>query len=244
MVKSPIEYFESQSFDARSATPEMSPKEISFIQKYMGIDPSKALASIPVVIPEGEPSFGGTSSSSPMPVAPSQSTPMLASQTAPSQVEIVEEEYVPLDNILKESSSIQLVGFYVDNQTYALPTLAIQEVIRAQEISLLPMAPDFVSGVINLRGHITPLINMRLLLGIPQEEKEKFIIVCRCQGLQFGLQIDQLQTMHRVNQEDINWNAEASIGADAEFIIGLFEVTDRLIPIMSIDKLVEALFKD
>jgi purine-binding chemotaxis protein CheW len=134
---------------------------------------------------------------------------------------------------------LQLVGFYVGSQLYALPTLAIQEVIRKQEISQLPMAPPFVSGVINLRGRITPLIRLRVLLDAQtgKQDGERFNIICRCRGLQFGLQIDQLGTMYRVTQDELNWNAESSVGANAEFVTGLYEVNDKLIPLISIERL-------
>jgi len=233
MVKSPVEYFESQNFDA-SVAPQgaMSAAELAFVQKYMGMDAGKALTSVPVVVPESDepPAPGG---------APAPARPAMTG--APVAVEPLPVEEQPIEVTLREAESVQLVGFYVGSQLYALPTLAIQEVIRRLEPAPLPMAPTFVSGVINLRGHITPLIRMRKLLDMPLEgvQPERFTIICRCQGLQFGVEIDQLQTMYRIMQQDLNWNAEASVGANVEFITGLFEVEDKLIPIISIDRLVE-----
>ena len=218
MVKSPMEYFEAQSFDTNvSPQDSMSAAELAFVQKYMGMDARQALASVPVA--EGDPKARGAS----VPAAP------------------VPVEDVSIETSLRTAESVQMVGFYVGSQLYALPTLAIQEVIRQQPASQLPMAPSFVSGVINLRGHITPLIRMRALLDMPAAGKddERFTIICRCRGLQFGVQIDQLQTMYRVMQQELNWNAEASVGANVEFITGLFEVDSKLIPIISIDRLVD-----
>ena len=227
MVMSPVEYFESQNFDTNvSSQSAMSAAELAFVQKYMGMPPGKALASVPEVRPEGD--------TPPQPGV----HPVVARPSVPESLPIREQ---PIEMALREAESVQLVGFFVGHQIYALPTLAIQEVIRRQDPFLLPMAPPYVSGVINLRGHITPLIRMRALLDMPQNgmEQERFTIICRCQGLQFGLEIDQLQTMYRVSQKDLNWNAETSVGANVEFITGLFEVQDRLIPIISIDRLVE-----
>ena len=226
MVMSPVEYFESQSFDTNvSPQSAMSAAELAFVQKYMGMSPGKALAAIPEVRLEGD-----------TPPPPGMSP----AAARPSVSEPLPVRAQPIEVTLREAEAVQLVGFFVGHQIYALPTLAIQEVIRRQDPFLLPMAPPYVSGVINLRGHITPLIRMRALLDMPQNdvEQERFTIICRCQGLQFGLEIDQLQTMYRVSQSDLNWNAEASVGANVEFITGLFEVQDRLIPIISIDRLV------
>lgn len=216
MVKSPMEYFEAQEFDTQGSPHDtMSPAELAFVQKYMGMDAGQALAAIPVA--EGDPD-ARIQHGEPLPI-----------------------EDVSIETTLREAESVQMVGFYVGSQLYALPTLAIQEVIRRQEVSQLPMAPSFVSGVINLRGHITPLIRLRALLDMPPAgpNDERFTIICRCRGLQFGVQIDQLQTMYRVMQRDLNWNAEASVGANVEFITGLFEVDSRLIPVISIERMVD-----
>ena len=229
MVKSPMEYFESQDFDAK-ASPDasMTQTEVAFIRKYMGMDPLHALAATPPV--------AESDSRSASPVA----VPGIG-RLAQAVDQSPHEEEASIEGMLRTAESLQLVGFYVGSQLYALPTLAIQEVIRKQPISQLPMAPFFVSGVINLRGRITPLVRLRALLDMPvaNADGERFTIICRCRGLQFGMQIDQLQTMYRVTQEDLNWNAEANVGANVEFITGLFEVDDKLIPIISIERLVD-----
>jgi purine-binding chemotaxis protein CheW len=255
MVKSPLEYFASQTFDAGGQTggSEMSAAELVFIRKYMGMDAGQALAAVPPV--EGPSAIVAPApAAAPVPPAPATppsadtapvpGAPGLSAVAEPVPVEAASagapEEETSIETSLREADSVQMVGFFVGSQIYALPTLAIQEVIRRQEVSQLPMAPDFVSGVINLRGHITPLIQLRSLLDLPAagEEQERFTIICRCRGLQFGVQIDSLQTMYRVQQKDLNWNAEASVGANVEFITGLFEVEGRLIPIISVDRLV------
>jgi purine-binding chemotaxis protein CheW len=270
MVKSPLEYFASQTFEAgaQAAGSEMSAAELAFIRKYMGMDASRALAAVPPVEgpsaiaapPPVAPPIPASSPMAPSPAAPPPvsgplaQAPGVSAVAGPAPAEIapapaVQRPAAPvsappaeasIETSLREADSVQMVGFFVGSQIYALPTLAIQEVIRRQEISQLPMAPDFVSGVINLRGHITPLIQLRSLLDLPaaSAEQERFTIICRCRGLQFGVQIDGLQTMYRVQQEDLNWNAEASVGANVEFITGLFEVEGRLIPIISVDRLV------
>jgi purine-binding chemotaxis protein CheW len=266
MVKSPLEYFASQTFDAGGPAggSEMSVAELAFIRKYMGMDAGQALAAVPPV--EGPSAIAAPApAAAPIPPAaatppsagiapvpedpgfsavaepvPAEAAPVPAAAVRPPAPPVGAPEEISIETSLREADSVQMVGFFVGSQIYALPTLAIQEVIRRQEVSQLPMAPEFVSGVINLRGHITPLIQLRSLLDLPAAgaEQERFTIICRCRGLQFGVQIDSLQTMYRVQQKDLNWNAEASVGANVEFITGLFEVEGRLIPIISVDRLV------
>jgi purine-binding chemotaxis protein CheW len=215
MVKSPIEYFVSQDFDT---TPDpaghMSDTEKAFIEKYMGISPGEALKKLPVTA--GDP-----------------------------KAAVLPEKEISLYQTLREADFVQLVGFYIGQQLFAMPTLAIQEVIRRQEISLLPLAPSFISGVINLRGHVTPLIRLRNWLDVPLEPdaEDKFTIICRSSGLQFGVEIEKLQTMYKVLQQDLDWDAEMSIGANVDFVTGMFEVGEKIIPIVSTDRIVENMLK-
>jgi purine-binding chemotaxis protein CheW len=215
MVKSPLEYLVEQNFDTTPDPAErMSDTEKAFIEKYMGISPDEALKKLPVT--------AGDPNAAPLP------------DSGPS-----------LYKTLREAESVQLVGFYIGTQLFAMPTLAIQEVIRRQEVSLLPLAPTFISGVINLRGHVTPLIRLRNWLDVALDpgEEDKFTIICRSCGLQFGVEIEKLQTMYKIFQEDLNWDAEMNIGANVDFITGMFQVNEKIIPIVSTDRIVENMLK-
>ena len=215
MVKSPLEYFEGQNFDATAPQNEaVSDSEQAFIQKYMGLDVGEALARVPLVT--GDPEAAALVSQEPS-----------------------------LYQSLREAESVQLVGFYVGQQLFALPTLAIQEVIRKEPIWVLPLAPRHVSGVINLRGHITPLIKLRELLDAPLADgrEDAFTIICRSQGMQFGIEIERLQSMYRIEQRELNWDAETSIGANVDFITGMFVYEEKIIPVVSVERIVESMLK-
>jgi purine-binding chemotaxis protein CheW len=119
--------------------------------------------------------------------------------------------------------------------------MAVQEVIRYQEAAKLPSAPEFVAGVINLRGKMTPLVYLRDMLEINQERKtdDHFIIVCRRKGLQFGLIIERVHTMYRVPQSDIDWSIEAHLGINVDLISGLLKLGENLVAIVSVDRIVD-----
>ncbi|PTN38710.1 chemotaxis protein CheW [Desulfonatronum sp. SC1] len=148
-----------------------------------------------------------------------------------------------LQKNLREQPELQLIGFRLADQDYALPIEVIQEVIRTVEATKLPSAPTFLSGVVNLRGRVTPLISLRNLLRLTPGE-DQFIIVCRHGGLQVGLQIQAVSTMHRVKQERIDWAVESLLGVQNEMICGLIRSENkRLISILSLDHLVQSLVK-
>lgn len=147
-----------------------------------------------------------------------------------------------LDVILRREEQIQMVGFFLGKQEFTVPILAVQEVIRYEKPARMPAAPDFVAGVINLRGKMTPLVHLRDMLEIkqPRETEDRFIIVCRRKGLQIGLIIERVHTMYRVPQSDIDWGVEGLLGINsADFISSLLKLDENLVGVVSIDRIVD-----
>ena len=149
---------------------------------------------------------------------------------------------------LRNESELQMVSFFLGKQEFTVPISTVQEVIRYLPPTKLPVAPPFVTGVINLRGIVTPIIQLRELLGIvglgEQERSDKFIVVCKRHGLQFGLVIDTVHTMYRVPQESIDWAVESHLGVTVQYIFGLMKSDDMLIGIISVDNIVEAILEE
>lgn len=222
--KSPEEYFQEQNFTT-DAPPDAKPGEFTdaeraFMEKYMGVDATATLKAIGLQAPCDE------------------------AATAPESVkpEMREE---PLDAVLRRAAELLMVGFFLGRQEFVVPTLAVQEVIRYAAPAKLPTAPPFVAGVINLRGKVTPLIRLRDLLGAAEdrENENRFIIVCRRRGLQFGLMIDKVHTMYRVPQSDLEWGIEAHLGGNVDFISGLLKLEQELVGIVSVDRIVEVIIQ-
>lgn len=218
MVKTPEEYFQAQAFDppASGNGESLTPAEQAFISKYMGVAGAKSVGIDPSAIAEPD-----------------------AVQTAEESLRAVPK--LPLHEELKSEAVIQMVSFYLDSQVYTLPIAAVQEVIRYMPPTSLPLAPDFVAGVINLRGRVTPLLYLDQLITNTKRAhgEERFIIVCTRNGLQVGLIIDKVHTMYMVEQEQIIWNVESQIGANAEYLCGIVDINDRIFGIVSIDMIVE-----
>mgnify|MGYP003623808197 CR=1 FL=1 len=131
--------------------------------------------------------------------------------------------------------------FFIGDIMYGLPLTNVLEIISVQPIATVPGTPEYVKGVINLRGKVTPLIRLRDMLEAAAGDgsEHQFIIVCRRRGLQFGLMIDKVHTMYRVPQADIDWSIESHLGANVDFISGLLKLRDELIGIVSVDRVVE-----
>jgi purine-binding chemotaxis protein CheW len=151
-----------------------------------------------------------------------------------------------LDHFLRNETELQMVAFYVGDQEFTVPTVIVQEVIHYSTPVKLPVAPPFVAGVINLRGKVTPLVYLRDILEVPQKIKreDRFIVICRYQGLQIGLIIEKVHSMYRVTQNDIDWGIEAHLGINVDYVSGLLKHDDHLIGIVAVDKIVTNILSD
>ena len=220
MNKSPEDYFKEQDFSAASDDKSsFSSAEQAFMDKYLGVDSGAMLEKLGIT-------------DQPAPDAlPDQHQEMAAEES--------------LERMLRGSEELLMVGFFIGVQEYVIPTVAVQEVIRTMPLAKLPAAPPLVAGVINLRGKVTPLIRLREALGCisAREQEDKFIIVCRRQGIQVGMIIERVHTMYRVPQKDIDWGVESHIGANVDFISGLLKLKDKLVGIVSVDNVIASILK-
>jgi purine-binding chemotaxis protein CheW len=151
----------------------------------------------------------------------------------------------PLDAVLRREQEIQMVGFFIGGQEFTIPTVSVQEVIRFMPVAKLPAAPPVIVGVINLRGRVTPLIDLRMALEVnsPRLGADKFVIICRSHGLQVGMIIERVHTMYRVSQSDIEWGIEAHLGVNADYISGLFKLGEQLVSIVSVERVIAGILK-
>jgi len=150
-----------------------------------------------------------------------------------------------LEASLMAEEELRLVSFHVSDQVFAVPIMLVQEVLRAVPATKLPAAPPFLAGVTNLRGRVTPLVDLARLLGIPvgQDHEDRFLIVCRVHDMQIGLLVRAIDTMYKAPRGDIEWNIEAQVGVSADLMAGLLKADDRLIKILSVNRLFQKVLK-
>lgn len=134
----------------------------------------------------------------------------------------------------------QILVFKVLNDELALDISCVREVLRQQEIYPLPKAPDFIEGVINLRGYIVPLIDLRKRLhGKQIEEPGKRIIICKVNKLVVGLTVDGLKEIIALPEENIKPTPKlAAIQMEGDVTSGLAKIGERIIPILDLAHIV------
>lgn len=139
---------------------------------------------------------------------------------------------------LEKKEERQILVFGLAGEELGLDISCVREVLRPQEIYPLPKTPHFIEGVINLRGHIVALIDLRKRLNAKQIEDEpnKRIIVCRVNKFIVGLTVTSLREIIALSKEDIKPTPEVvSMQIEADVISGIAKVGERIIPILNLE---------
>ena len=135
---------------------------------------------------------------------------------------------------------VQLVGFIIGEEEYAVPILAIQEIIKPIGWTRVPQTPDYVLGVFNLRGSVIPLIDLRRKFGLPpkkQDEETRFIVMKNGDDVA-GFVIDRLTMALRLSKNDIG-PAPDTVDGDNTIIDGVGKRENNILTILKVDKLLE-----
>ena len=132
----------------------------------------------------------------------------------------------------------QILVFSVANEELGLDISCVREILRPQAIYPLPKTPPFIEGVINLRGHIVALIDLRKRLNARQieDENKKRIIVCRVNKSIVGLTVSSLKEIIALSEENIRPTPEVvSMQMETDVISGIATVGKRMIAILDLE---------
>jgi purine-binding chemotaxis protein CheW len=133
----------------------------------------------------------------------------------------------------------QLISFEVGDEEYGLEILRVKEVIRIREITRLPKAPRFVKGIINLRGDVIPIIDLRDRFGLEQAEYTAMtrVIVVDVEDKLVGMVVDAASQVVRIPSDQIEPPPPIVGGLSAEYIKGVGKLEDRLVILLNIDRI-------
>ena len=135
---------------------------------------------------------------------------------------------------------VQLVGFVIGDEEYAIPILSIQEIIKPFSWTRVPQVPKYVLGVFNLRGAVIPLIDLRAKFGLQtkkQSDETRFIVM-RHEDDVAGFVIDRLTMAIRIKKSNIGPPPD-TIDSDDTIIDGVGKQEDKIITILKVNKLLE-----
>jgi purine-binding chemotaxis protein CheW len=146
-----------------------------------------------------------------------------------------------LENSTINNDNIQLVGFSVDNEDFGVDILKVQEIIRMVEITKMPNAPEYVEGVINLRGKVIPVIDFRKRFHLAEDEAQnsanKRIVVVSLDHMTIGIVVDKVSQVLRLPNEHISPTPDTVKGFDAEAISGVGQLDEKLMILLDLEKM-------
>ena len=132
--------------------------------------------------------------------------------------------------------------FFLANEEYGLEILKVREIISVMEITSVPQTPDFIKGVINLRGKVIPVVDLRLKFGMSEKEytKETCTIVVDVQGLLMGIVVDTVSEVLDISKSDIEPPPSFGSTIKTDFILGMGKVKGEIKILLSIGKILSA----
>jgi len=128
--------------------------------------------------------------------------------------------------------------FKIGKEDFGVNISRVVEILKSQKIFFLPELPDFISGVINVRGEVIPLLDLRKRFGMNVGGTEKCrIIVVRYEDEKIGLLVDEIDKIIPFSPEEISAPPAMFKGLRTEYLIGLGKKEDRIVILLNIEKL-------
>jgi len=136
-------------------------------------------------------------------------------------------------------SEIQVACFRLGEDLYAVDIMRIKEIIRPQKLTALPKAPSFVEGVLNLRGAVIPVIDLRKRFDMPVREidQSRRLLIVSVARHALGIVVDEVTEVVSIPLVDIKPPPRVSQGGSAEYLVGVCLGQDSLIMLLNPDRL-------
>jgi purine-binding chemotaxis protein CheW len=143
------------------------------------------------------------------------------------------------ETVIVDDDILQLVSFNIGDEEFGVDILKVQEINRMTEITRVPNAPEFVEGVINLRGKVIPIIDLRNRLNMPQKEfyKQTRIVVVELENKIIGFIVDQVNEVLRINKSITEPPPPMVAGIEAEFITAIAKLEGRLLILLDLNRI-------
>ncbi len=137
------------------------------------------------------------------------------------------------------TDQLQLVSFELAGEEFAVDILQVQEINRMMELTRVPQSPADVEGVINLRGKIIPVVDLRKKFGLATTERTEHnrIVVVEVSGKVLGFIVDKVHEVLRISRSIVEPAPRMICSIDSDFIAGVGKLEDRLLILLDLERL-------
>jgi purine-binding chemotaxis protein CheW len=148
---------------------------------------------------------------------------------------------------MQQATAGKYLTFVLERESYGIPVLKIRDIIRMQNITLVPQMPDYIRGVINLRGKIIPVVDLRAKFGLAETEATERTCIVVVQvafrsgtHLSMGLVVDAVEEVVNIGASDIEATPDFGAKLDTEYILGMAKIKGSVKTLLDIDRVVSA----
>ena len=130
--------------------------------------------------------------------------------------------------------------FALSDEEYGIGIMRVREILGMLPVTLVPQTPDFVRGVINLRGKVIPVIDLRLKFDMPGKayDRETCVIVVEVEGVNLGIIVDRVQEVLDIAAAEIEDSPHFGTKVDSEFILGMGKKAGKVKILLDIEKVI------
>jgi purine-binding chemotaxis protein CheW len=142
----------------------------------------------------------------------------------------------------ENQSDVELLAFTLGKEEYGIKIMKVQEIRGYNAVTTLANAPDFIKGVINLRGSIVPIIDMRIKfnLGTPTYDEFTVVIILNLGAQVVGMVVDRVSDVITLTPAQIKPAPEMGTAVNTNYLVGLGTIDERMVIIVDIDKLMSS----
>lgn len=142
------------------------------------------------------------------------------------------------DTAMQTDSSERYIRFSLGEEEYAMPLLSVREVIAMPDITRIPQTPPYFLGIMNLRGQVITILDLRTKLGIkPANTSEVAVIICDLSSICIGVVVDSINSVLTPKTGEISERPVMQGGKNSEYITGIYRKEAGLVLLLDISKL-------
>ena len=136
---------------------------------------------------------------------------------------------------------LQVVGFRIGRETFGVPISLVREIVRVPEITSVPNSPDYIEGVINLRGKIIPVVDLRKRFRekVGEPNKKNRIVVAEVEGRLIGLLVNSASEVLRILPSEIEAPQDVFQEGELNYITGVGKLRGRLVILLDLNKILQ-----
>ena len=143
---------------------------------------------------------------------------------------------------IESTSDSEVLSFRLGREEYAISILKVQEIRGYEQPTRMATAPDYLKGVINLRGHIVPIVDMRIKFGLGEPVYDAFtvVIILNIANHVIGMVVDSVSDVVTLSEDQIRPAPEMAATLDGNCLRGLGTIGERMLILLDIDRLMQS----